>query len=209
MITKVKKCTQKKRFYGYCKDDVYSSTHFYKVSCYVSSLRMTQFLNAVGVEQFKKLCDEKVIVWKLTNPYTPQQNGVAERRNHTLLEMVRFMMAQENLPVSYWGDALLTAAYILNHVPSKSVTSTPYELWTGRKLDLMHLRPWGPAAFVRDTSHPHGKLGPRGKKCIFIRHSEHSKGYVLIGEQSDESITKIKSRDVIFLESDFPQREEV
>ena len=160
-------------------------------------------------EQFKKLCDEKVIVWKLTNPYTPQQNGVAERRNHTLLEMVRFMMAQENLPVSYWGDALLTAAYILNHVPSKSVTSTPYELWTGRKLDLMHLRPWGPAAFVRDTSHPHGKLGPRGKKCIFIRHSEHSKGYVLIGEQSDESITKIKSRDVIFLESDFPQREEV
>ena len=50
MITKVKKCTQKKRFYGYCKDDVYSSTHFYKVSCYVSSLRMTQFLNAVGVE---------------------------------------------------------------------------------------------------------------------------------------------------------------
>lgn len=50
--------------------------------------------------------------------------------------MVRSMMAQANLPVTFWGDALLTAAYILNRVPSKSVPSTPYELWTGRKQDL-------------------------------------------------------------------------
>ena len=115
-------------------------------------------------------------------------------------------MVQANLPVSYWRNALLIAAYILNCVPSKSVTSTPYELWTRRKPDLMHLRPWGFAAFDRDTSHPHRKLGPRGKKCIFIRYSEHSKGYVLIGEQSDGNITEIESRDVTFSESDFPQR---
>ena len=48
-------------------------------------------------------------------------------------------MAQENLPILYWGDALLTAAYILNRVPTKSVISTPYELWTGRKPELGHL----------------------------------------------------------------------
>ena len=74
-------------------------------------------------------------------PDTPQQNGVAEKRNRTLLDMVRSMMAQANLPISYWGDALLTAAYILNRVPSKSVPSTSYEVWTGRKPDLSHLRP--------------------------------------------------------------------
>ena len=123
-------------------------------------------------EQLKELCDEKGIARQLMMPYTPQQNGVAERRNRTLLEMVRSMMAQANLPISYWGDALLTAAYILNRVPSISVSSTPYELWTDKKPDLNNLRPWGSIGYVHNTSHRHGKLGPRGKKCIFIRYSE-------------------------------------
>ena len=82
-------------------------------------------------DKFKNFCDEKGIVRQLTIPYTPQQNGVVERRNRTLLDMVRSMMAQANLPISFWGDALLTAAYIINRVPSKSVPSTPYELWNG------------------------------------------------------------------------------
>ena len=51
-------------------------------------------------EQFKELCDEKGIMRQLTMPQTPQQNGVAERRNRTLLEMVRLIMAQANLPIS-------------------------------------------------------------------------------------------------------------
>ncbi len=128
-------------------------------------------------KQFKELCDEKGIMRQLMIPRTPQQNGVAERRNRTLLEMVRSIMAQANLPISYWDDAILTAVYILNRVPSKSVPSTPYELWTGKKPNLSNLRPRGSAGFVHDTSYKYGKLGPRGKKCIFIRYSEHSKGY--------------------------------
>jgi hypothetical protein len=146
---------------------------------------------------------------QLTMPRTPQQNGVAERRNQTLLEMVRSIMAQANLPISYWGDAFFTTAYILNRVPSKSVPSTRYELWTGKKPDLSNLRPWGSAGFVHDTSHKYGKLGSRGKKCIFIRYSEHSKGYVLIGEQPDGSVTEVESRDVDFIENEFPSRGEV
>ncbi|OMO92476.1 hypothetical protein CCACVL1_06836 [Corchorus capsularis] len=160
-------------------------------------------------EKFKELCDEKGILRQLTILGTPQQNGVAERRNRTLLDMVRSMMAQANLPISYWGDALLTATYVLNSVPSKSVSSTPYELWTGEKPDLGNLRPWGSAAYVHTTSHKDGKLGPRGKKCIFIRYSEHSKGYVFIGEHGDGTVTEIESRDVDFLEKDFPRRGEV
>ena len=84
-------------------------------------------------EQFKELCSEKCIIRQLTMPFTPQQNGVAERRNRTLMDMVRSMMAQASLPISFWGDALLTAAYLLNRVPSKSIELTPCELWTGRK----------------------------------------------------------------------------
>ena len=60
------------------------------------------------------------------------------------------MMGQANLPISYWGDALSTAAYILKRVLTKLVISTPYELWTGRKPELGHLRPWGSAAYVHD-----------------------------------------------------------
>jgi transposase InsO family protein len=87
-------------------------------------------------DQFKDLCKEKGIRRQLTISNTPQQNGIAERRNRTLLDMVRFMMAQANLPISFWGDTLLTAAYILNRVPSQSVSSTPYELWKGKKPNL-------------------------------------------------------------------------
>ena len=104
-------------------------------------------------EQFKTLCDEKGIARQLTIPGTPQQNGVVERRNRTLLDMVRSMMSQAGLPISCWGDALLTATYILNCVPSKSVTTTSYELWTGHKPDLTVLRPWGSAAYIHNSSH--------------------------------------------------------
>ena len=74
-------------------------------------------------------------------PHTPQQNGVVERRNRTFLDMAISMMVQTNLPISFWGDAILTAAYILNRVPSKSVPSTPCEMWHGRKPSLEGLRP--------------------------------------------------------------------
>ena len=92
-------------------------------------------------------------------------------------------------------------------MPSKSVSSTPYELWISKKPNLNNLRPWGSTSYVHNTSYRYGKLGPRGKKCIFIRYSEHSKGYVLIGEQPGGSVTELESRDVI--ESEFPNKGEV
>jgi len=155
-------------------------------------------------DQFRELCEEKGIRRQLTIPHTPQQNGVAERRNRTLLDMTRCMMAQANLPISFWGDALLTAAYILNRVPSQSVPTTPYELWKGEKPDLEHLRPWGCAGYVHSTSHKYGKLGPRARKHILIRYSESSKGYVMYGEHPDGGMTEVESRDIDFLENDYP-----
>jgi hypothetical protein len=72
------------------------------------------------------------IVPQLTPPGTPQWNGVSERKNRTLLDMVRSMMSQADLPLSFWGYALETVAFTLNRVPSKSVEKTPYEIWTGK-----------------------------------------------------------------------------
>lgn len=98
----------------------------------------------------------------------------------------------------------MIAAYILNRVPSKSVPTTPYELWTGAKPNLENLWPWGCASFVHSTSRKYRKLDPTASKKIFIRYSESSKGYVMYGEHSDGGMTEIESRDVNFIEDDFP-----
>ena len=75
-------------------------------------------------------------------PGTPQHNGVSERHNHTLLDIVQTMMSLTNLPLSFWGYALETAAFTLNRAPSKSVETTPYELWFGKKPKLSFLKVW-------------------------------------------------------------------
>ncbi|KAI3453505.1 hypothetical protein Pfo_010168, partial [Paulownia fortunei] len=123
--------------------------------------------------------------------------------------MARSIMGQPNLPISFWGDAILTAAYILNCVPFKSVPSTPYKMWHGRKPSLEGLHSWGSARFVHNTSHKHGKLGPRAVKHIFIRYCDHSKGYVMYRKHPDGGITEIESRDVNFLKKVFPTISEV
>ena len=79
------------------------------------------------------------IVSQLTPPRTPHHNGVSGRRNRTLLDMVRSMMSLTNLPLSFWGYALETAAFMLNRAPSKSVEMTPYELWFDEKPKLSFL----------------------------------------------------------------------
>ena len=153
---------------------------------------------------FKNYCDDKGIARQLTIPLTPQQNGVAKRRNITLLDMVRSMIMQTNFLISFWGDALLFTAFIINRVPS-----TPYELWKGKIPDLSIMRPWGCAAYIHNTSQEYEKLGLRGKKCIFIRYSDIFKGYVFLGEDMIGRVTEFESRDVIFLEEDFPKRGEI
>ena len=83
------------------------------------------------------------IISQLTPPGTPQWNGVSERRNRTLLDMVRFMMSQSDLSISFWGYALETTAFILNRVPLKAVEKTPYEIWTGKTPSLSFIKIWG------------------------------------------------------------------
>ncbi|GJX14100.1 retrotransposon protein, putative, ty1-copia subclass [Tanacetum coccineum] len=80
------------------------------------------------------------IVSQLTPPYTPQHNGVSERRNQTLLDMVRSMMNLTTLPKSFWGYALETTARILNMVPTKKVDRMPYEIWHGKAPKLSYLK---------------------------------------------------------------------
>ena len=110
-------------------------------------------------------------------PGEPQQNGVAERRNRTLLDMVRSMLNYSNLPVELWMEALKTAAHILNRVPSKSVPKTPFELWNGRKPPLNYLKVWGCPAEAKLFDPQQKKLDSKTTSCHFIGYPEKSKGY--------------------------------
>ena len=86
---------------------------------------------------------ENEIVTQMSTPGDPQLNGVAERKNRTLLNMVRSMISYSLLPVSFWSYSIRTIVNILNVVPSKYVPWAPLELWNGRKPSLHHYRIWG------------------------------------------------------------------
>ncbi|GJS92023.1 retrotransposon protein, putative, ty1-copia subclass [Tanacetum coccineum] len=126
-------------------------------------------------QEFKDYLKANGIVQHLTLPYTPQHNRVFERRNRTLLDMVRSMMNLTTLPLSFWDYALESATRILNMVPTKKVDKTPYELWYGKVLNLSYLKVWGCEALVkRDTP---DKLEQRSVKCIFIGYPKETMGY--------------------------------
>ena len=77
--------------------------------------------------EFTSFCEENGICRELTAPYTPQQNGVAERKNRTVVEMARSMLKAKELPDQFWGEAVATAVYLLNISPTKAVQNkTPY-----------------------------------------------------------------------------------
>jgi len=119
-----------------------------------------------------KFLEECGIVPQYTMPGSPTMNGVAERRNRTLKDMVRSMISHTSLPESLWGEALKTAAYILNRVPTKATHKTPYELWTGRKPSLKHFRVWGCPAEARPYKPNEKKLDERTVSCYFFGYSE-------------------------------------
>ena len=88
---------------------------------------------------FAKFLESRGICAQYTMPGTLQRNGVVERRNRTLMDMVKSMLNNSSLPKSLWMHALKTTLYLLNRVPSKAVPKTPFELWMGRKHSLRHL----------------------------------------------------------------------
>ena len=123
-------------------------------------------------DEFRDYLKDNGIVSQLAPPATPQLNGVSERRNRTLLDMVRSLLIHSELPTSFWGYALETAIYVLNRVPTKSVPNTPYELWTGKKPSVRHLKIWGCPAHVKRTSAD--KLESKTSRCLFVGYPKGS-----------------------------------
>ncbi|KAM1557067.1 hypothetical protein ACFX10_040537 [Malus domestica] len=148
--------------------------------------------------EFLDYLKECGIISQWTPPGTPQLNGVSERRNQTLMNMVRSMMSSADLPVTFWGYALYTAAYLLNRVPSKSVSQTPYEIRHGRKPSLKHIKIWGCEAYVKKLEAT--KLEARSVRCYFVGYPKETMRYEFY-HPDDQKV--FVARTAKFLEDEF------
>ena len=126
---------------------------------------------------------------------------MSEHRNHTLLDMVQYMMSLIDLPLSFWGYALETAAFTLNRGPSKSVETTSYELWFRKKPKLSFLKIWGCDAYVK-RFHP-DKLKTKSEKSVFIGYPKETFWVHLLSQirrQDIRCLVWILSREGVSLE---------
>ena len=149
--------------------------------------------------EFKNYLRKEGIVHQKTVPKNPQQNGVAERYNRTIVETVRSMLSDSGLSKPFWGEALSTAVYTRNRSPTSALNDkTPYEVLNHRKPGVKHLKVFGCPAFSHIPSDERAKLDPKTRRCIFVGYSNVTKGYRMY----DQARKKIfYSRDVVFCES--------
>ncbi|KAL0434303.1 UNVERIFIED_CONTAM: hypothetical protein Slati_2764600 [Sesamum latifolium] len=169
-----------------------------QTSCKIKALRSDrggEYLSGEFIDYVK----ENGILSQWTPPGRPQLNGVAERRNRTLLDMVRSMMSFTELPPSFWGHALETAVKLLNISPSKSIPKTLYEIWHGKPASYKYLRVWGSPAYVKRLVGD--KLDLRSSLCRFIGYPKETAGYYFYDSAEQKVFV---SRNAVFLEKGFP-----
>lgn len=148
--------------------------------------------------EFNEYCRQHGIRRQLTAAYTPQQNGVAERKNRIMMNMVRCMLADKKIPRIFWAKAVTWTCYVLNRCPTSAVLNiTPQEAWSGMKPTVEHFRIFGCLAHVHIPCARRGKLDNRSTVCVLLGISEETKGYRLYDPMAKRIVI---SRDVVFEE---------
>ena len=149
--------------------------------------------------EFETYLKKEGIVHQKTIPKTPEQNGVAERLNRTLVESVRSMLSDSGLPKTFWAEAVNTAAYVRNRSPTVALNNmTPYEALNGHKPNVKHFKIFGCKCYAHVPKDERSKLDSKSKHCIFVGYGSVTKGY-RVYDLNGKKVFHCK--DVIFHES--------
>jgi transposase InsO family protein len=152
-------------------------------------------------KKFRSFCSEHGIRHEKTVPGTPQHNGIAERMNRTIVERVRCMLKMAGLHKSFWGEATLTACYLINRSPSVPLDfDIPERVWSGRDVSYSHLKVFGCKAFAHVPKENRLKLDDKTLPCIFLGYGNEEFGFRLWDPIKRKIV---RSRDVVFYEDQF------
>jgi len=148
---------------------------------------------------FAGICEEAGIKRQMIAPYSPQQNGVVERRNRSVMEMARSMLKSMKIPGKFWGEAVRHAVYLLNRLPTRPMgEQTPFEAMNGRKPHLGHVKVFGCLAHAKQTTPQLKKLDDRSQRLVYFGVEEGSKAHRLYDPVQKRIVI---SRDTIFEEA--------
>ena len=151
-------------------------------------------------EAFESYLKEKGIKHESSVPHCPQQNGVAERMNRTLVESAKAMTFHAGLSKRYWAEAVTTAAFIRNRVVTSASGETPHERWYEKVPDVSNFKVFGCMAYALIHEGGRKKLDKKTVKLRFIGYDLRQKGYRLYNPETQKVVVR---RDVAFNEKDF------
>ncbi|RLM60992.1 retrotransposon protein, putative, Ty1-copia subclass [Panicum miliaceum] len=183
------------------KDDTFDAFKNWKVMIERQTERKVKLLRTDNggefcSDVFNDYCRQEGIVRHHTIPHTPQQNGVAERMNRTIISKARCMLSNARMSKRFWAEAANTACYLINRSPSIPLNKkTPIEVWSSSPADYSQLRVFGCTAYAHVDN---GKLEPRAIKCLFLGYGSGVKGYKLWNPETGKTFM---SRSVVFNES--------
>lgn len=142
-------------------------------------------------------CKKKGIRHQKSSPYTPQQNGVAERFNRSIIEKAKCLLFDADLPKCYWAEAVNMATYIMNRILSSTTGNVPHEVFYGCRVDISQLKLFGTKVMMYIPKEKRTKLDKNSKEMIFVGYDDNTKGYRL-SDKLTRSI--VISRNVKFLD---------
>ena len=177
-----------------------ASTNFGVKIKHIRSDNGTEFKNS-GLDDY---LDELGITHELSAPYTPQQNGVVERKNRTLVEMARTMLDEYKTPRHFWIEAIYTACHIINRVYlHKFFKKTAYELLTDKKPNVSYFKVFGAKCWIRDPHH-NSKFAPKAHEGFMLGYGKDSHTYRVFNNVLHKVVETV---DVRFDETNGSQRE--
>jgi len=153
---------------------------------------------------------EHEIIYERTPPFSPQSNGIAERKNRTLTDLMNAMLSTVGLSKEWWGEVILTVCHVLSRVSAKNKEITSFGEWEKRRLNLLYLCTRGCLAKVNVPINKKRKFGPKIVDCVFPGYFFNNARYRFLIIKSDVHDiyvdTTMESRDATFFENKFPMK---